>query len=85
MCLDPIEMQPRAHRPEPHCSEVAAIFYTLGPGKRAKEDSGDLRVFVWGAVQDVDVRFNVEEALGEDLWNQALAWRDDCLRCLATF
>lgn len=88
MCLDPIEMQPRAHRPEPHCSELAAIFYILGPGKRAEEDSRDLSVCVcwgWGGgggTQDIGVWLNAEEAFGEDSWNQVLARRDDFLPTL---
>lgn len=63
MCLDPIEMQPRAHSPEPGCSEMAAIFYILGAGKRAREDTGDIGCVWWG-VQGISVRLNAE-----DSWN----------------
>lgn len=60
MCLDPIEMQPSAHSPEPGCSEMVAIFYILGAGKRAKEDAGDIGCV--DGVQDIGVRPNAEDS-----------------------
>lgn len=76
MCLDPIEMQPRAHRPQGDCSEMAEIFCVLAQEKEQE------RAVETGERGQEEGELKVEKALGEGWWRKVLEEEmAGCLPC----
>lgn len=73
---DPIEMQPRACRPQQDCSEMARIICVLDSGTRWGGQRGD------GEGREVGVRLKAGKALGEGQRREALVLRDGPLPAL---